>query len=444
MNNDFIIISNSDCVDGYNHPTVPTAINNYMAYQEYWKDFTYLDNFKKDLQLDHLPTLEDVVEEYLNNKEKNTNSIPCKILASQVFSSERSIFSEKLGEIGYDRPLDQTKKEQLHLAHLRGSTGDKGFSSLDCMVLAGFIRIIYNQAKEIYEVTLTKSEGNGRIVKALITTKGEDLYLPFNIWFHKEGMSDLDMHKVEADMHNTDAEERNSQNEPQKFASALGAKIPRAVYAYNYLSQPKIELDFDDVMNSRREAQGKDKWKSLSSIGGIFRGQNEGMFSEKGKHPGEHYTTLAMISAKAKSEYTKERVIPISGVETIATLYHSFCQQVSNKKKPLFTENQLSDFLEMYAEHYAEEIEGKFELFSNKADCFTLKDLSISTANKSIEVIAVRVFWRDRAIVNFWKEKVSGSDNNGFSVAHPNVEHLLNKCSDRLLKKEMISTISGN
>ena len=72
MNNDFIIISNSDCVDGYNHPTVPTAINNYMAYQEYWKDFTYLDNFKKDLQLDHLPTLEDVVEEYLNNKEKNT------------------------------------------------------------------------------------------------------------------------------------------------------------------------------------------------------------------------------------------------------------------------------------------------------------------------------------------------------------------------------------
>ena len=478
----FKIMSANDCIGEYNHPTVPTAINNFKAFTKHWKTensenpsgWKYLkdiEDFSNDQDLDHLPTIEEIIEEYIKdpdkfrpyvkNGQKKRRMFPCRILASQTWSSEKSIYDENLDSTGYDRPITQTMNQSLHLSHLRQkdkeTSESKGFTNHDCMMLAGLVRIKHCDDK--IEVTITKPEGNGRIVKGLITSKGEDMYFPYQVSFHEENLSEKEMHKVEAKMHHTDAEERSTQNESQKFSSGYNAGVPEYVFCYNFLWE--LELDFDGVMNAKRKAQGLKPWKQVSSISMINRGENEGMF-KKAKNgitlhpqqPGYEFTRLAHIVAKKMAEKTKEDIIFSSAIQAIASMFHSLCQDFNrlaknpSSKGPLFTEQQLEDYLIQFAEDAeilynikleCEKIQGR--PIGVMKDTFKLKDLALTPSTKSIEAICVRVFWKDKHITNWWMNIKKSA--RGFSEENPNIIHFVNKCKDPATKTEMKRTIAA-
>ena len=460
----FKIISTNDCIKEYNHPTIPTAINNFAAFEKYWTtngwdkpsnwiEFQDIEEFSNDQDISHLPTLEEIIEDYLINPDKyapytNENGeikrkmFTCRVKASQVWSSEKSIYDETIDKNGYDRPLEQTKQKQaMHLEHLTElnpiTKKPKGFRTYDCMKLAGIVRYEINEETNIQEFTLKKPEGNGRIVKKLITTKGSDVELPFEISFHLPDMTNADMHREEASVHHTDAAERLSQNESQKFASGLSAGLPQYVYCYEFLSN--LELDYDNVMNSKRERKALEKWISVSSISMINRGEKEGMFKEskKGNHPGLHYATLGHKVAKEMVEITGEEMLFSSAAQGLASMFSSFCTNLDTTAKnstgPLFTEELLERFLIEFTTH--QNSLGVASKFSSKKDSFKVADLAITSTCKSIEAMCVRIFWKDRAIVNWWK--IEKNTKLGFSDENPNIRHFLSKCKDQTLRNEM-------
>ena len=477
----FKIMSANDCIGEYNHPTVPTAINNFKAFTKHWKTensenpsgWKYLkdiEDFSNDQDLDHLPTIEEIIEEYIKdpdkfrpyvkNGQKKRRMFPCRILASQTWSSEKSIYDENLDSTGYDRPITQTMNQSLHLSHLRQkdkeTSESKGFTNHDCMMLAGLVRIKHCDDK--IEVTITKPEGNGRIVKGLITSKGEDMYFPYQVSFHEENLSEKEMHKVEAKMHHTDAEERSTQNESQKFSSGYNAGVPEYVFCYNFLWE--LELDFDGVMNAKRKAQGLKPWKQVSSISMINRGENEGMF-KKAKNgitlhpqqPGYEFTREAHIIAKEMAKITEEDIIFSSAIQGIASMLHSFCQDFNHLAKnpslrgALFTVQELHDYLIQFAEDAKElsKVVKKLEEDMGRSvggapDPFKVKDLALTSSTKAIEVICVRIFWKDRNITNWWMNR--RKKDRGFSDENPNVIHFLNKCKDASSRSEMKSKIA--
>ena len=49
--------------------------------------------------------------------------------------------------------------------------------------------------------------------------------------------------------------------------------------------------------------------------------------------------------------------------------------------------------------------------------------------------MCVRIFWKDRAIVNWWK--IEKNTKLGFSDENPNIRHFLSKCKDQTLRNEM-------
>ncbi len=149
--------------------------------------------------------------------------------------------------VGYDRPeirhVDMLRKPDAY------GKPNKGFVGGDCNTLSARIRV--SKKGDTYEFTLMKTAGNGRFVKLKIANNGGPIELPFKIYFHSIDEDVKIMNAVEAAQHHTDAQERMAQNEDQKFASAVVARLPEAIYCRDFLRE--CELDYRDQMNAKRE-----------------------------------------------------------------------------------------------------------------------------------------------------------------------------------------------
>ena len=316
-------------------------------------------------------------------------------------------------------------------------------------MLGGFINI--ETINGVKHFSVKKAEGNGRVVKGLVTVKGKDVRFPMNISFHPESLSQLEMHQLEAKMHHVDAEERASQNESQKFASGYAAGIPEYVFCYNLLWD--LELDYDGVMNSKRESQGLPLFKSVGSLSGINKGENQGHFRKEKDgslhcdHPGIEYWKSAALIAKKISDVTEEDVINGTSIQGIASMLHSFCQNLnptakdSSLKKPLFSESELENFFVDHAEESRESWEILNERRKKKGskpllpNYFKLKEFVVNKSTKSIEAIAARIFFKNKLLVNYYLD-ITGK-TNGFSTDNSNIKHFIRKAKDKSLQDEM-------
>ena len=136
-------------------------------------------------------------------------------------------------------------------------------------------------------------------------------------------------------------------------------------------------------------------------------------------------------------EITGEEILFSSAAQGLASMFDSFCKPLDTTAKnstgPLFTEKLLERFLIEFTHH--QKSLGVASKFSSNKDSFKVADLALTSSCKSIEAMCVRIFWKDRAIVNWWK--MEKNSKLGFSDENPNIRHLLNKCKDKTLQNEM-------
>ena len=459
-----ILVSSNGDKNKIDHPSIKTAVSNLSVFNEQYTQ-RILDNlpdFRDDSDNSHLPTLEEIIAGYdPENPPAPTKPFDCRIKDIHIFSSEKSEYDPVTESNGYDRPFEQSKstpeKIKFHVDMLKRPDAygklNKGFVGGDCNTLTARIRV--SKKDDTYELTVMKTAGNGRFVKLKIANKGGPIELPFKIYFHPIDEDVETMNAVEAAQHATDANERMVQNEDQKFASAVVAKYPEAIYCKDFLV--KCELDYKDQMNSKRRNKGDDPWPSVTSISAINLGEGKGLFSEKKKDAaGIKYATLGFRTAKKiAEEITIEKEIPTTAAFLFSSMFHSFCQvhpSPTAKKKQIaeFTEDQMEDFLYQYCAMKSQEAKDRNEnkgiKFSNftkknkgKEESFSLKSLSLSSGNKSLEYIACLHFWEDTGdgpLIKVWWMNETGN-NYGFSVESQGVRNFLRKVSDERFRNDM-------
>ena len=457
-------------------PSIKTAVSNLSVFNEQYtpKILKDIEDFEDDSKssLSRLLTYEEIIEEYdPENPPKPTESFDCRVKDIHIFSSEKSEYDPVTKSNGYDRVYEQTKatydKIKFHVDMLRKPDAygkpNKGFVGGDCNTLSARIRV--SKKGDTYVFTLMKTAGNGRFVKLKIANNGGPIELPFKIYFHPIDEDVEIMNAVEAAQHHTDAQERMSQNEDQKFASAIVAKLPEAIYCRDFLFE--CGLDYKGHTNAlrkyendnvKREDEKKPLWPSITSISAINLGEGKGLFSTKKKDAaGRRFAELGFRTAKKIAEkITFEKEIPTTAAFLFSSMYHSFCQlhgsatAKDSTKNPEFSVEQMEDFLCEYCEMKVDEAKNrskkkttnfsKFTKKKGKEETFSLKSLSLSTGIKSLEYIACLHFWQDTGdgpLIKVWWMNETGRDY-GFSVASQGVKNFLRKVSDDSLRNDMI------
>jgi hypothetical protein len=461
MSKKILIASDGDVIA---HPSIPTAVSNLSIFNEQYTKpiLKKIEKFKDDSDLSRLPTLEEIIEKNYDpeNPPKPTESFDCRVKDIHIFSSEKSEYDPDTESNGYDRPFEQGKatpeKIKFHVDMLRKPDAygkpNKGFVGGDCNTLTARIRV--SKKGDTYEFTVMKTAGSGRFVKLKITKRGGPIELPFKIYFHSIDEDVQIMNAVEAAQHHTDAQERMSQNEDQKFASAIVAKLPEAIYCRDFLFE--CGLDYKGHMNAKRKNNIQDLWPSVTSISAINLGEGKGLFSIKKKDAaGRHFAELGFrTSKKVAQEITEEKEIPTTAAFLLSSMYHSYCQLHSHTAKdsnkvPEFTEPMMEEFLceycEMKVQNAKDRNKKKLTNFSNftkkkgKEETFSLKSLSLSTGIKSLEYIACLHFWEDTGdgpLIKVWWMNKNNKDR-GFSIESQGTQNFLRKVSDEALRNDM-------
>ena len=436
-----------------------------------WNDSVGPDGFPDDSDYSNEKTLDEIIQENYDptNPPGPNVSFDCIISVELIWSSDNREFDTVLKLKGNDRPFTQTERSEVHLKDLRQInpiTGEenKGFSTADCMKLAGRIRVTKNKNGKLI-FTVVKTEGNGRFVKKMIANfdsknPSKKVWLPFTIFFHPQDASPKEMNKIEAGQHHVDAEQRMTQNEGQKFASGIAMENPASVYCKEFLTG--LELDFQDHMNAERRENKLPPWPSVSSISRINLGEDKGMFalhSKKGNQPGYKYTRLGFQTAREIAEdITGEgkdgTLIMSSAAQVFASMYHSFCSNhlstvVGQKpQKALFTEEQLKKyFKEFFIRNQYDENDPYGDM--EPEDAMSLKKLSLSGGIKSLEFLAVTKFWANERpkIGRWWKKNVATVNGqqrkNEFTADHDCAVNFINK-TDKLLRGHMKTAINNH
>ena len=471
-----ILVASDGSLKKIHHPSIKTAVSNLSVFNEQYTPeiLKNIEDFKDDSKssLSRLLTYEEIIKNYdPENPPAPTESFDCRVKDIHIFSSEKSEYDPVTESNGYDRVYEQSKatydKIKFHVDMLRKPDAygkpNKGFVGGDCNTLSARIRV--SKKGDTYVFTLMKTAGNGRFVKLKIANNGGPIELPFKIYFHSIDEDVEIMNAVEAAQHHTDAQERMAQNEDQKFASAVVAKLPEAIYCRDFLIE--CELDYKNHMNAKRknenenakrEDEKKPLWPSVTSISAINLGEGRGLFSTKKKDsPGRYYAELGFRTArKIAEEVTEEKEIPTTAAFLFSSMYHSFCQiHPTHTAKypattPEFTEEQMEDFLYEYCEMKVQEAKVRnkqkstdFSKFTKKKgkkeETFSLKSLSLSTGNKSLEYIAVLHFWEDTGDGPLIKVWWMNENNNeyGFSVNSQGVRNFIKKVSDESFRNDM-------
>ncbi len=461
-----ILIASDGDKDKIDHPSIKTAVSNLSIFNEQYTKpiLNKIENFRDDSDNSRLPTLEEIIEKsyHPENPPAPTEPFECRVKDIHIFSSEKSKYDPVTESNGYDRPLEQSKatpdKIKFHVDMLRKPDAygkpNKGFVGGDCNTLSARIRV--SKKGDTYEFTLMKTTGNGRFVKLKIANNGGPIELPFKIYFHSIDEDVKIMNAVEAAQHHTDAQERMAQNEDQKFASAVVARLPEAIYCRDFLRE--CELDYRDQMNAKRRDKNQfPLWPSVTSISAINLGEGKGLFSTKKKDsPGRYYAELGFRTArKIAEEITKEPEIPTTAAFLLSSMYHSYCQlhppntAKDSTKNPEFSKEMMEEFLceycEMKVQNAKDRNEKKEKHFSNftkkkgKEEKFSLKNLSLSTGIKSLEYIACLHFWEDTGdgpLIKVWWMNKNNKDQ-GFSVLSQGTQNFLRKVSDEALRNDM-------
>lgn len=167
--------------------------------------------------IDNLPKMEDVIEAYFKGEYEGQDSV---------------IVSARIGDILTDP--EYNRGNQLKYGNQeRDLKAMGGFSHGAAGVLSGYLRPL--------GVVVT-TQGNNRISMKYAVTQNKNERISLTLNFHKKGISEEEMVRVEAENHNADASFRTNQSSDDKFKSAFHSKQPWAVNIYNFLKPYSIGI----------------------------------------------------------------------------------------------------------------------------------------------------------------------------------------------------------
>jgi hypothetical protein len=166
---------------------------------------------------DNLPKMEDVIEAYSKGEYDGQDSV---IVAARI--------GDFMTDPEYNRGDELKYGNQERDLNAMG-----GFSHGAAGVLSGYLRP---------NGVVVTSQGNNRISMLYAVTQNENARISLNLNFHKKGISEEEMTRVEAENHNADCNFRTNQSSDDKFKSAYHSKQPWAVNIYNFLKPYSIGI----------------------------------------------------------------------------------------------------------------------------------------------------------------------------------------------------------
>lgn len=166
---------------------------------------------------DNLPKMEDVIEAYFRGEYDGQDSV---IVAARI--------GDFMTDPEYNRGDELKYGNQERDLNAMG-----GFSHGAAGVLSGYLRP---------NGVVVTTQGNNRISMLYAVTQNENARISLNLNFHKKGISEEEMTRVEAENHNADCNFRTNQSSDDKFKSAYHSKQPWAVNIYNFLKPYSIGI----------------------------------------------------------------------------------------------------------------------------------------------------------------------------------------------------------
>ena len=418
-----------------------TSNNNLFNKKYPESELNNLGKYKDNSDYSNYPTFEEVVANF-NPETDSGKSFICRVKDHQIWTSDST-----LG--GYDRAsqVDYTKCLTNLQQAIYGSDEPKGFVDEDAGVLNGYVRYIPDKyIKDLYNLYLTKNMGNHRFVMKKLANKGNSVDYLMKVFFHnfKDNLTQKDFITIESDGHHSDAGDRKSQKETQKFHSGFRAKRKEAVECFNFLR--KSELNYEGIMelekidtNINVYLNGKKvsrKWPALSSIMDLNKGEGNGYFKKYGD---VNVSAAVGVARKIATTITGEEEILNSAIKGFASMFKSLTEwHGTDAREPLFDRLDLSNFfIEFFKEN------NKTSMFRRKK--LTLADMTVSGGIKDINYICAEIFWRDGAIIEYYRQMTTKHNGkkrtNGFTNTHPCMTHFLGQITP-LIRKEAVRLVT--
>lgn len=166
---------------------------------------------------DNLPKMEDVIERYLRGEYEGQDSVIVSGRIGEFMTDPKYNRGDVLRYGNQERDLNQMR----------------GFSYSSAGVLAAFLRP---------NGTVVLTQGNNRTSMLFAVTQNGNVRISLTLNFHKNGVSEEEMTRVEAENHNADCNFRTTQDSDDKFKSAFHSKQSWAVSIYNFLSPYSIGI----------------------------------------------------------------------------------------------------------------------------------------------------------------------------------------------------------
>ena len=411
-----------DSKDTNPQPYFKDLMSNLEYFNSQYDDNALLElpNWKDNSNYSSYPSLQTIIENFDPQEDKG-KSFVCRVQDDEIWSSDSS-----LG--GFDRAY-QTKDKSCR-SNLNRTTYNesepKGFNDDDAGILNAYIRYhtdLFGNTK----LVCVKNMGNHRFWMKKLANKGAPCEYLMKVKFHEgieyNSLTQEDFIRIEAAAHHADAGDRNTQIESQKFMSGLAAKVPEMVYCYDFLV--KNQLNYKDIMEIKGVEGCKD-WLSISSVNGFNNGEGNGKFKEYNL---VNVEAAINVTKRIAKEITHEPIILASAVYCIAGMFKSLSEW-HDKVGPLFTKKQLDRFIYEFFEYNNENS-------SFRKRTLKLAHLAQTGGIKDFNYISASVFWRDGAIVEWYKQEIplknppkgkqKNDRTNSFSPDHKCMVHFLNQ-----------------
>lgn len=404
------------------HPFMSQLVSNLSIFNRDWplekiKNVDQIEEMVDDSNDEHLPTFDEVLGDYNSDRDAGRSFI-CLVPEDYIWSSSKSQRDSKKRK-GYDRP--EEVKYDKYIDFLKDTTeysSKIGFKSSKAEGTAAHVRFspkeVLPGAENAYWATVTKPKGNGRFFMKKLVHKGGKIYFKMEVRFHPLETSEDDWYRVEAASHSADALQIN-QNEKQKFASAVASGNPQYLELVAWLK--KHEINFDNYFD-------EPDWPTLSAVGGMVDGLKCGSFRKYGNYNMDRAAELCKdilnLDCQEETEILNNSLIMLASLIQSATKEYTKAHDDTNSN-PIFnvtdpkTKGRITkwfshDEICQFVLDYFEEVnQSNSKMRRKNKSVLKLSDLSSSGASKSLEFIACSIFWKNRALPEYWASTVQTS-----------------------------------
>jgi hypothetical protein len=420
-----VIISDASKLE---HPEYPDLVNNEYLFNFYYsnKKIDVTKTWPDDSDYSFYPHINDIVEDIIKNPTKYKD-ITVRVDSEQIYSSAKQ-------RGGFDRPLDlltnggyEKATESLRIKDSLGQ--ERGFISADCPTMNGFVRWTYNEEGSVVGITIVKNMGNHRFILKKRASGGNRVEVLIKLHFHpvEPKQSLQEMICRESDSHHTDANNQRGQTEEQKAYSGFKSGRKEYIELVNFLSE--VQVDYADILKQEKLLL-QEKTPTITNIGQLNGGINSGIFKKLGVDNVRWAFKTAREIALHETQEPSQLSISHSSIICFTNLYYYFTESFQNQSDPLFSKNELHNFLI-----------AKFTTSHDWEDPMKLINLNQTGNQKDHNVINAINFIK--SLRNYYQKKKTTKNGDprkyAFGFEKPAVKAFFNSIPDSLSRKFAIS-----